>query len=54
MADIDPAKPFSLIGLASLRAELSGLLGAEADLVERAVLRPAVLQAADRDAVRVL
>jgi predicted nucleotidyltransferase len=54
MADIDPAKPLSLVGVASLRAELSGLLGAEADLVERAILRPAVLETADRDAVRVL
>ena len=45
----------SLVGLASLRAELSALLGTPVDLVERAAPRPAaVREAAERDAVRVL
>ena len=47
------ARP-SLLGLASLRADLSELLGVTADLVERDALRPAVRAAAEREAVRVL
>jgi predicted nucleotidyltransferase len=54
IAEFDPKAPVSLVGLASLRAELSELLGAPADLVERCALHPVVRQAADRDAVRVL
>ncbi|HET6804186.1 MAG TPA: nucleotidyltransferase family protein [Frateuria sp.] len=53
MAAFDPATTLSLVGLASLRAELSDLLQAPADLVERSALRPAVREAADREAVRV-
>lgn len=52
LADLDPAKPLSLVGLSSLRAELSDLLGAPADLVERGSLRKAVRLAAEREAVR--
>jgi predicted nucleotidyltransferase len=52
MADFDPDVRLSLVGLASLRAELSDALGATADLVERSVLRPAVREAAEREAVR--
>ncbi|MGA9865621.1 MAG: nucleotidyltransferase family protein [Acetobacteraceae bacterium] len=44
----------SLVGLASLRAELSELLGAPADLVERSALRHPVRDAAELEAVRVL
>ncbi len=44
----------SLLGLASLRVELSELLGARADLVERETLLPAVRTAAEQDAVRVV
>ncbi len=44
----------SLVGLASLRAELSDLLGTPADLVERDAMRPAVRAAAERDAVQAL
>lgn len=51
LADLDPAAPLSLVGLSSLRAELSELLGAPADLVERGALRPAVREAAEREAV---
>lgn len=54
LADFDPGAPLSLVGLASLRGELSDLLGAPADLVERGTLRPAVRAAAEREAVRVL
>jgi predicted nucleotidyltransferase len=54
MADIDPVMPMSLVGLTSLRAELTDLLGVQADLVQRAVLSPAVRATADRDAIRVL
>jgi predicted nucleotidyltransferase len=53
-AEFDPGAPLSLIGLASLRAELSALLGTTADLVERSALRPTAREAAERDAVRVL
>ena len=53
MAEFDPAAEMSLVGLASLRADLSDLLHASADLVERSALRPAVRAAADREAVRV-
>jgi predicted nucleotidyltransferase len=54
LAEFDPAARLSLVGLASLRAELSELLGAPADLVERSALRPPVRDEADREAVRVL
>jgi len=54
LAEFDPKAPVSLVGLASLRADLSELLGAPADLVERCALHPAVRQTADREAVRVL
>jgi predicted nucleotidyltransferase len=52
LADIDPAAHLSLVGLSSLRAELSDLLGAPVDLVERGALRPGVREAAEREAVR--
>jgi predicted nucleotidyltransferase len=54
LAEFDPGAPLSLVGLASLRADLSDLLGAPVDLVERGTLRPAVREAAEREAVRVL
>ncbi len=53
MAEFDPATKLSLVSLASLRADLSDLLQAPADLVERTALRPAVRDAANREAVRV-
>lgn len=52
LADLDPATRLSLVGLSSLRAELSEMLGAPADLVERGALRPGVREAAEREAVR--
>ena len=51
LAELDPAAHLSLVGLSSLRAELSDLLGAPADLVERGALRPGVREAAEREAV---
>jgi predicted nucleotidyltransferase len=53
-ADFDPASRLSLVGLASLRADLSDLLGAPTDLIDRGALRPAVREVAEREAVRVL
>lgn len=44
----------SLVGLASLRAELSDLLGVPADLVERDALHPTIRAPAERDAVQAL
>jgi predicted nucleotidyltransferase len=52
MAEFDADTRLSLVGLASLRAELSDLLGAPADLVEGAALRPTVREAAEREAVQ--
>jgi predicted nucleotidyltransferase len=52
LVDLDPTMPLSLVGLASLRAELSELLAAPVDLVEREALRPAVRQTAEREAVK--
>lgn len=52
--DFDPAARLSLVGFASLRADLSDLLGAPADLVERCALRPAARAAAEQEAMRIL
>ena len=54
LAEFDTDFHLSLVSMASLRAELSDLLGATADLVERSALRPAVRDAAEREAVWVL
>ena len=54
LAEFDPDARLSLVGMASLRAALSDVLGATADLVERSALRPAVRDTAGHDAVRVL
>lgn len=54
LAEFDPKARISLVGMASLRAELSDLLGAAADLVERSALRPVVRGAAEQEAVRAL
>ena len=40
LAEFTPGAHLSLVGLTSLRAELSDPLGASADLVERSALRP--------------
>ncbi|MGI4939303.1 MAG: hypothetical protein ACRYHQ_01820 [Janthinobacterium lividum] len=51
-ATFDPAAKLSLVGLASLRVDLSEQLGIRADLVERDALYPAVRDQAEREAVR--
>ena len=53
-AEFDPEARISLVGLASLRAELSDLLGAAADLTERSTLRSGIREAAEQEAVRAL
>lgn len=54
LAEFDPEARISLVGMASLRAELSDLLGAAADLVERSALRSRIREAAEQEAVRAL
>jgi predicted nucleotidyltransferase len=54
VAEFEPGARISLVALASLRAELSDLLGVPADVVERSSLRSSVLEAAEREGVRVL
>ena len=53
-ASFDPDASLSLVGLASLRAELSDRLGAPVDLVARDSLHAAVRDAVEREAVRVV
>lgn len=53
-ATFDPQAKLSLVGLASLRADLSELLGAPADLVANDTLHPAIRAQAEHEAVRVL
>ena len=52
VAEFDPAARVSLTGLASLRADLSDMLAAPADLAEWRILRPPVRERAEREAVR--
>jgi predicted nucleotidyltransferase len=54
VADFATDAPLSLVKLASLRAALSDLLGAPADLAGRGSLKPAVREAAEREGIRVL
>ena len=55
VAEFEAGARVSLVGLASLRAELSDLLGAPAGLAERDAVRPGTTrEAPERDAVRVL
>ncbi len=54
LAEFEPGARVSLVGVASLRADLSDLLGSVADLVERSALHSAVREAAEREAVRAL
>jgi predicted nucleotidyltransferase len=53
IAELDPAARIPLTGLASLRADLSNILGAQADLGEWGSLRPPIRERAEREAVRV-
>lgn len=53
--EFEPGARVSLVGMASLRAELAALLGAPTALAERAALTPGPgRDAAERDAVRAL
>ncbi len=53
MADFDRAKKLSLLGAVGLENKLSDILGLKADLSQREMLKPDVLQRATREAVRV-
>jgi hypothetical protein len=53
LAEFAPGANLSLVRLASLRAELSDLRGAPADLVERVALHVPVREAAARESIRI-
>ena len=53
LADFDPDVDWSILDVSALRVELSDLLGREADLMERGLLRPSIRQVAEQEAVRV-
>lgn len=54
MVEFDPEARVSLVGLSSLRAELSDLLGSPAELAEIAAMPAAVRERAESEAVRAL
>ena len=51
IADFDHAKKLSLIGRVHLENRLSDILGAKADLADRAMLRPEVLERVQRESI---
>jgi predicted nucleotidyltransferase len=53
IAEFAPDRGLSLTGFASLRQDLSALLGAPVDLAEWRVLRPHIRATAEREAVQV-
>jgi predicted nucleotidyltransferase len=53
IADFDRAKRFSLIGRVHLENRLTDILGVKADLADRKMLRPEVLERAERESVLV-
>ena len=53
LADFDGAKKLSLIGRVHLENRLTDILGLKADLADRAMLRPEVLERAQRESVLV-
>src|SRR5215469_18294084 len=53
IADFDRAKKLSLIGRVHLENRLTDILGIKADLADRAMLRPEVLEKAQRESVLV-
>ena len=53
MAEYDPHKRLSLLGVCRLENELSDFLGRKVDLCSRNTLRPFALQTAEKDAVHV-
>jgi len=53
IADFDRAKKLSLIGRVHLENRLTDILGVKADLSDRKMLRPEVLERAERESVLV-
>ena len=53
IADFDRAKRLSLIGRVHLENRLTDILGVKADLADRAMLRPEVLERAQRESLLV-
>jgi len=53
IADFDRARRLSLIGRVHLENRLTDILGIKADLADRAMLRPEVLEEARRESVLV-
>jgi predicted nucleotidyltransferase len=53
IADFDRARKLSLIGRVHLENRLTDILGVKADLADRAMLRPEVLEKAQRESVLV-
>ena len=53
IADFDPAKRLSLVGRVHLENRLTDILGVKADLANRAMLRPEVLERAQHEAILV-
>src|SRR5215469_15155617 len=51
IADFDGTKKLSLIGRVHLENRLTDILGIKADLADRAMLRPEVLERAQRESV---
>ena len=51
IADFDLARKLSLIGRVHLENRLTDILGVKADLADRAMLRPEVLEEARRESV---
>ncbi len=53
MADFDRAKRLSLLGAIGIENKITDILGVKADLLQREMLKPDVLQRATREAVLV-
>jgi uncharacterized protein len=53
IADFDQAKRLTLIGRIHLENRLTDILGVKADLADRAMLRPEVLERAQHEAILV-
>jgi predicted nucleotidyltransferase len=53
VVDVDPDRPFSLVTLGSLTADVEGWLDRSVDLGERSMLRPSLRAEFERDSVRV-
>jgi len=53
IAEFDRSKRLSLIGRARLENRLTDILGVKADLADRSLLRPEVLEQANRESVLV-